>query len=194
MSGRAALGKSAPGSPAAGGTQGGDGTAQPTAHSPGRPPEGRAAAPVAGGNHLRRLWDQQFIRFLVTGGLAAAVNVASRIGFSQLMPYEWAVLAAYLCGMTTAWALSRRLVFARSGTHWSREYTRFALVNLVAAAQVWLISVGLNNWLFPAIDFRFHPGLVAHMIGVVAPVFTSYLGHKHFSFAPGRTARTPPEH
>ena len=63
------------------------------------------------------------------------------------------------------------------------EYTRFALVNLAAVAQVWVVSVGLARLVFPAIGFTWHAEIVAHVIGVVVPVFTSYLGHKHFSFA-----------
>ena len=128
------------------------------------------------------LWERRFVRFLFAGGVAAAVNIASRIGFSQVMSYGWAILAAYLCGMTTAWVLSRLLVFERTGGHWAGEYGRFALVNVVAAAQVWVISVGLERWVFPAVGFVFHPLTVAHAVGVVVPVFTSYAGHRHFSF------------
>jgi putative flippase GtrA len=150
---------------------------------------------------IRQLWARRFVRFLFAGGVAAAVNIASRIGFSQAMGYGWAILAAYLCGMTTAWALSRLLVFERSGGHWTGEYGRFALVNVVAAAQVWVISVGLERWVFPALGFTFYPLTVAHAIGVVVPVFTSYAGHRHFSFGnrgrpglpqPGQIAPLPP--
>ncbi len=132
---------------------------------------------------LRRLWANRFVRFLFAGGVAAAVNIGSRVGFSQAMSFGWAILAAYLCGMTTAWALSRLLVFERSGAHWTHEYGRFALVNVAAAAQVWLIAEGLDRYVFPAMEFRFHPQDAAHVIGVIVPVFTSYVGHKHFSFA-----------
>lgn len=132
---------------------------------------------------LRQVWNHRFARFLLTGGLAALVNIGSRFWFSTAMSYGWAVLAAYLCGMTTAWVLARLFVFEPSGAHWMREYSRFALVNVVAAAQVWAISVGLAEHVFPAAGFTFHPEAVAHVIGVIVPVFTSYLGHKHFSFA-----------
>jgi Predicted membrane protein len=132
---------------------------------------------------IARLRESQFLRFLVTGGIAAGVNVASRYLLMGAMSYRWAVIVAYLCGMTTAWALSRLFVFKTSGRGWAEEYGRFALVNMVAAAQVWLISVGLAEYLFPSIAFTFHPEDVAHLIGVVVPVFSSYIGHKHFSFA-----------
>jgi hypothetical protein len=75
-------------------------------------------------------------------------------------------------------------VFMPSGRAIHDEYLRFGIVNLVALAQVWIISVGLARFVFPAVQFTFHADTVAHVVGVVAPVFTSYLGHKYFSFQP----------
>lgn len=125
----------------------------------------------------------QFIAFIIAGGIAAVVNIASRIVFNLIMPYEIAILVAYACGMTTAYLLNKGFVFAASGRGVVSEYTRFTLVNLLAVAQVWVVSVGLARLVFPAIDFTWHDETVAHVIGVLVPVFTSYLGHKHFSFA-----------
>jgi putative flippase GtrA len=132
----------------------------------------------------RGLLDHRFARFLLTGGIAAGVNVVSRYILSMVLDYRWAVIAAYLCGMTTAWVLSRLFVFEETGRGRTAEYVRFGLVNVVAAAQVWVVSVGLAEYVFPAVGFTWHPEDVAHVIGVIIPVFTSYLGHKHFSFAP----------
>jgi putative flippase GtrA len=126
---------------------------------------------------------RQFIAFLVAGGIAALVNIVSRIPLNWVMPYEVAILVAYVCGMTVAYLLNRNFVFAASGRGVTSEYTRFALVNLVAVAQVWIVSVGLARYIFPAIGFMWHDDTVAHVIGVLVPVFTSYLGHRHFSFA-----------
>lgn len=134
----------------------------------------------------RTLLDSRFARFLVTGGIAAGVNIVSRFFLSMTLEYRWAVIAAFPCGMTTAWILSRLFVFEASGRSRTAEYTRFGIVNLVAAAQVWLVSVGLAEYVFPRLGFTWHPEDVAHVIGVVIPVFTSYLGHKHFSFAPNK--------
>ena len=120
---------------------------------------------------------------MIAGGIAALVNIGSRIAFSLVISYEIAILVAYLCGMTTAYVLNKKFVFASSGRPVASEYTRFTLVNLVAVAQVWIVSVGLARWLFPAVGFTWHDVTVAHVIGVLVPVFVSYLGHKHFSFA-----------
>ena len=125
----------------------------------------------------------RFVLFVLAGGTAALVNILSRIALNWVMPYEVAIIVAYLCGMTTAYLLNRYFVFAASGRGVASEYTRFALVNLAAVAQVWIVSVGLARLAFPAIGFAWHAETVAHVIGVAIPVFTSYLGHKHFSFA-----------
>lgn len=125
----------------------------------------------------------EFGRFLVTGGVAAGVNVVSRWLFDLVMPFEVAVVVAYLAGMITAYTLSKLFVFSRSGRSVSDEFLRFAIVNVVALAQVWVVSVGLARYVFPAIDFTWHADDVAHVIGVVIPAVTSYLGHRHFSFA-----------
>lgn len=126
--------------------------------------------------------DRAFVRFLLTGGLAAVVNIGSRVLFSMVMPFGAAVVAAYVCGMTTAYVLARLFVFERSGQTVGSEFLRFTLVNLVALVQVWLISVGLADWLFPAIHFNWNADLVAHTVGVLSPVVSSYYGHKLFTF------------
>lgn len=126
---------------------------------------------------------RRFVLFLLVGGAAAAVNILSRIALNDAMPYEVAIVVAYLVGMTVAYLLNKYFVFAQSGRSVRSEYFRFALVNLAAVAQVWVVSVALARFVFPAAGFAWHADTVAHVIGVVVPVFTSYLGHKHFSFA-----------
>lgn len=110
------------------------------------------------------------------------VNFGSRILFSRWMGYSTAILLAYLVGMTTAFLLARQFVFkdGKQALHHSAMY--FVLVNAVAVLQTWAVSVGLATWVLPALGMtRFVPE-VAHAVGVGVPVFTSYLGHKHFSF------------
>jgi putative flippase GtrA len=133
------------------------------------------------GPELRR-----FILFLFAGGAAAAVNIASRIVINWFIPYEAAIIVAYLCGMTTAYLLNKYFVFLSSDRQIASEYIRFATVNVVAIIQVWCVSVGLARLLFPAIGFAWHSETVAHIIGVASPVYTSYLGHKYFSFGRAR--------
>jgi putative flippase GtrA len=127
--------------------------------------------------------NNRFLRFLVSGGIAAAVNVGSRFVLNCFMGYGAAIVIAYLLGMTTAWILTRLFVFGRTGRRKSAEYFRFAVVNLFALVQVYGISIGLAQYLFPFIGFSFYPNDIAHVIGVATPAITSYFAHKHYSFS-----------
>lgn len=132
---------------------------------------------------LLAMWEKPFIRFLIAGGTAALVNVLSRMALSELISFRASVVVAYLIGMVCAWLLSRLFVFTPTNRHWSSELIRFGIVNVIAILQVWSISVGLAEWLFPLLGYGFYPEATAHAIGVMIPVFTSYAGHRYFSFA-----------
>jgi putative flippase GtrA len=124
----------------------------------------------------------RFALFLVTGGIAAAVNIVTRMALESLVSYEAAVGLAYLSGMITAFILARVFVFkaGEGGAH--GQFLRFAMVNGLAFAQVWVVSVGLARVIFPAIGFSWRAETVAHVVGVLSPVVTSYVLHKRFSF------------
>ncbi|MBO9136816.1 GtrA family protein [Rhizobium sp. B230/85] len=129
------------------------------------------------------LLSRPFIRFAISGGLAAGINILSRITLSQITPYSIAVTIAYLFGMTTAFVLMKLMVFKKSGQHLQQEYVRFALVNVIAFAQVWVVSVSLARYLLPAMGFQAHSDTIGHVIGVLSPIATSYFMHKYFTFS-----------
>lgn len=131
---------------------------------------------------IRQVETLRLVRFLLSGGVAAAANLSSRWLLGHLVSYEAAVTAAYLVGMMTAFALMRLLVFDRSPTSKRSQLVRFGIVNATGFAQVWLTSVGLARFGFPAIGFTYHPETVAHVIGVGSPVVSSYILHKRYSF------------
>lgn len=131
---------------------------------------------------MSKLDHNEFLQFLLVGGLAAGVNFISRIGFSELVSYRVAIVLAYLIGMLTAFILSKHYVFEHSGRPLKDELRDFTIVNVFAVIQVWLISVGLAEYFFPYISFTFYPEEVAHLIGLGIPAVTSYFGHKYFSF------------
>ena len=128
---------------------------------------------------------RRFSAFVLTGGVAAACNVGTRILLSRVMRYEAAVALAYLAGMLVAFELSRRFVFNRNHDRaWHVQLMRFGTVNCVSFLQVWLVSVGLLRLVFPRIHVTWRPETVAHLIGVASPILVSYYAHKHFSFRP----------
>lgn len=131
---------------------------------------------------MRKQIRTEFVQFLLVGGVAALVNFLARIIINNFVTFAVAVVLAYLVGMLTAFVLSKWFVFEKSGRHHLHELRDFTLVNLVAAVQVWAISVGLEHYVFPAMGFHFYAPEVAHLIGLSIPAVTSYYGHKHFSF------------
>lgn len=125
---------------------------------------------------------REFLRFVLAGGTAAAVNIFSRWLLSGVMRFEVAVVVAYLIGMITAFVLSRQFVFKKSDRVIHNEAIRFIFVNLVTLVQVWIVSVGLAQWAFPTLGFVWHAELIAHTIAVGSPILTSYYAHKFFTF------------
>lgn len=120
--------------------------------------------------------------FLLTGGTAAAVNFGSRIFYSQWLGFSSAVIFAYITGMIVAFILAKLFVFKEGQQSTRRSITFFILVNAVAILQTWVISIALAYYLLPKIGITLFVREIAHATGVVVPVFTSYIGHKRWSF------------
>lgn len=131
---------------------------------------------------MSRILDRQFLIFLITGGTAAGVNFLSRILYNQWVDFSQAIILAYITGMITAFVLARLFVFKRSTQSLHRSVMFFTLVNVLAAAQTWIISMLLASYVLPGLGIDFFNHEIAHAVGVVVPVFTSYIGHKRWSF------------
>ena len=129
-----------------------------------------------------RTHSAQFLRFLAAGGLAAAANILSRIGFSHWVALPVAVVLAYLVGMAVAFILMRSYVFpaGRAGLH--RQIIVFALVNIAAVIQTLIVTLLLADVVLPWAGVRRHVDLIAHVAGVCVPIVTSFIGHKRWSF------------
>lgn len=57
---------------------------------------------------------KQFLLFIFTGGIAALVNVGSRIFYNTWLSFSSSIIFAYLTGMVTAFVLAKCLVFQES--------------------------------------------------------------------------------
>lgn len=124
----------------------------------------------------------EFIRFVSAGGLAAIVNFISRIMLSLVFNYITAIVIAYLLGMMTAYFLCRIFVFDSIKNTNLQQVSYFIFVNILAILQTIIISLLLvkltSSWIS---DLSVREAF-AHFIGICIPVFTSYLGHKYFTF------------
>lgn len=131
---------------------------------------------------IQQFLSRQFLVFLLTGGTAAAVNFGSRVLYSLWLDFSSAVILAYITGMITAFVLAKLFVFTESQQSVHRSAMFFLLVNLVAVIQTWAISMGLALYVLPALGVTVFVHEIAHAVGVLVPVFTSYIGHKRWSF------------
>ncbi len=133
----------------------------------------------------------RFVRFLACGGVAAAANWASRFGWSLLLPFGTAVLAAYATGMLVAFLLFRGLVFdAREGPL-GQQVRGFVLVNLLGMAATWALAQLLVCRLLPAAGIVWHVEAIGHGIAIAAPVVTSWFGHRLLTFRVAQPSALP---
>lgn len=118
----------------------------------------------------------------MTGGFAAAVNFFSRIVYNWYFSFSVAVILAYLTGMIIAFSLAKIFVFQNSQNSLSRSTFAFVIINIFAVLQTLVISLLLVNFILPALSWNFYSSEIAHAIGVIFPVFSSYIGHKYYTF------------
>lgn len=131
---------------------------------------------------IRHFGSRQFLLFLLTGGIAAAVNFASRIVYNHWVSFSTAVVLAYVTGMVVAFFLARMFVFKDSAQSTQRSIAFFVLVNILGVAQTWTISLALAYYVLPWMGVATFVPEIAHAVGLIAPAFSSYIGHKHWSF------------
>lgn len=125
---------------------------------------------------------KQFLAFLLTGGLAALANFASRIVYSHYWDFSMAIILAYITGMICAFILARSFVFKKGQQALHKSILLFSLVNLAGILQTWGVSMGLDLFVLPTLGIKNYKQDIAHAIGISIPVFTSFLGHKFYSF------------
>ena len=120
--------------------------------------------------------------FVLASGAAAAVNFGARIALSVFLPYTIAIVIAFFCGMATAFALNRRFVFRDASNSLGQQIGRFVAINLLALLQTLGVSLLLAEILLPRLGIDWHAHEIAHAVGILVPIFTSYAGHRRWTF------------
>lgn len=124
----------------------------------------------------------QFLKFVIAGGAAATANFSSRILLGRFLNYVPSIILAYVVGMVTAFALNRLFVFEKPANSTGSQIFWFIVINLFAVLQTIVISVLLARYVLPAAGWVWRPELVAHAVGVIVPVFSSFIGHRILTF------------
>ena len=126
---------------------------------------------------------RQFALFVALGAVAAAANWLARFPLEHFMSFSAAVIVAYMVGMVIAFTLFSRYVFPASPRPLHEQIKYFVLVNIAGIIQVWVVSMTLLYYVFPAIGFS---GVlaepIAHGLAIGVPTISSYFGHKFLTF------------
>lgn len=85
--------------------------------------------------------------------------------------------------MIFAYILSRKIVFKqKSKKQKIQSYAYFLFFNLIAITQIWFFSILFSKYLLPSLGIHSYIYEISHAISIAIPVFSSYFGHKFFTF------------
>lgn len=144
---------------------------------------------------------QQFFRFLICSGAAAATNFAAGsilihgAGLTSGLGYPVAIATGYVLGMVVNFLLNRRYTFsgsARTRLEQGRTFvvvalSGLALTSLVAALSRALLRAALKGADTTALPFGHF--LTAETLGQIVAISAisiySFAGHKYLTFAGG---------
>ena len=98
------------------------------------------------------------------------------------MHYEWAIVLAFMVGLTVGFLLMRGYVFNARDKPLGRQVAIYAAVNFLALLQTLLVSIGLVRWVLPFVETVSRAEALAHLAGVLVPIVTSYFGHRMATF------------
>jgi putative flippase GtrA len=125
---------------------------------------------------------KQFLYFIISGGTAAVLNWGSRFLFSQVAPFEVAVVLAFFVGLFSGFISMRLFVFDGGSKPIVPQAGKYITVNFFALLQTLSISLIFTRWALPAFGITDNVEAIGHLLGVLLPVVTSYFGHKFFTF------------
>jgi energy-coupling factor transport system substrate-specific component len=140
---------------------------------------------MAKGRDAGALMNREVLRFLVAGTAAAGINWAAGMALARAMPFEAAIVLAYLIGMASGFTLNKLFVFPPTDRPLLAQVQGFAAVNLGGIVLVWVVAVALRRWIMPDMLFGLVPGgPIAHGLAIGVSCVTSYVGHRRVTFRP----------
>ena len=125
---------------------------------------------------------KEFLRFLYAGGLAAIVNFLSRIFFNLWFDFSTSVYLAFAVGLVTAFFFKKQFVFTEGKQPIMHSIGFFILVNIIGLLQTLAITMACFYYALPYLGIVKMTHEISHALGLIAPIITSYIGHKKLSF------------
>ena len=127
----------------------------------------------------------QFARYVISGGTATVVNLATIWLSRQITHFELSVFIGAIAGTITTYLLTKTFVFnANSKAFDHSEILRFLSVHAVVCIQIWLVSVSIERWVLPVYWTSNSREALASMLGVGSVVFTGFFLHRNVTFRP----------
>jgi putative flippase GtrA len=124
----------------------------------------------------------QFSKFILAGGIAAAANFLSRFLFNEYLPYVPSIVLAFLVGLITGFVMMRTFVFSGSKNAPARQASYYVLVNLVGLAVTIVTSVVMAKLIALIVPNPSFDEAAGHLVGVASPVLLSFYAHKKLTF------------
>lgn len=158
---------------------------EPAKRSAKRPDNDVATPGLSVQSFLSLFFSQQFLKFLLAGGVAALTHWYARYALTPALGYVSALVVAYAVGIAVGYILNAWLVFSNAKTTRAKQMRYFVLFNLAMAPIVILLSYFLSEFAFSSSRMTYHPREIAHALAVTSPIFINFLFHKFFTFRGG---------
>lgn len=131
---------------------------------------------------MQRILNREFLKFILSGGIAAGMNFFSRMLFGLYLNYTTSIIFAHLVGMLTAYLLFKYIVFSTSENSTPKQLSYFVLINSLAVGCILLISLFFYHVVLARMTDTFWSESISHFVGIAATTLTSYFGHKYLTF------------
>lgn len=132
-------------------------------------------------NILKYFFTSQFLKFLLVGGVAAALNWASRIILSFWLNFQISVALAYGVGMFVAFILNATFVFPDSDKSTKLQARDFFIINIIFFPIVWIISIYVK-YLLENLGMNSYVNELSHAIAIPCPMVVTFLSYKFIAF------------
>jgi putative flippase GtrA len=134
--------------------------------------------------HMHRAIDtSEFVRFVATGITATVGNISGVWFALYFFPFEISLAIGVTCGFLISFALSKLVAFrSRSWDRAPGEIGRFLVVYAAGVIIYWGVGLFVARHLLPGLLEAKIAEIGGALVGASTMTFTSYLGHRFFTY------------